>query len=129
MINYCQMTKFSDWLTSQLSEREMSPAELSRLMGKDQGIVSRILSGEREPSNDTLKSIIDALNIPPEAALRAIGLLGPGREDPWVEEMAHKMGKLNPTMRPIAEKLLDTLVDQEQSAGKPKSLKTRNASK
>ena len=57
----------------------MSAARLSRLMGKDQGVISRILSGERNASPETLEAIAHALRVPTELVLRAAGIYGPGR--------------------------------------------------
>jgi transcriptional regulator with XRE-family HTH domain len=109
------MTKFSDWLTNQLMEQNMSPAHLSRLMRKDQGVISRILSGERRPSNETIEAIARALKLPPDQVFRAAGILPQkSEEDEWVEKMDYKLKLIrDPVKRQMAEKLLETLTEEE----------------
>ena len=111
------MSTFSDWLTSQLKERKMSPAELSRLIKKDQSVISRILSGERSPANETLDAIAKALKLPPTQVFEAAGILPPkAGEDPWVEQMDLKLRSIkDPNKREIAEKMLDALIDENAS--------------
>ncbi len=55
----------------------MSPAELARLSGKAQAVISRILNNERDPSPETLIAISRALHLPPEIVFRRAGLLPP----------------------------------------------------
>jgi transcriptional regulator with XRE-family HTH domain len=74
------MTTFADWLTQELNQRDMSPADLARAMRKDQGIISRLLRGERNPNPETLTAIARALRLPPETVFRAAGLLPPVSE-------------------------------------------------
>jgi len=69
------MTKFTDWLERELKARDMSPADLSRGMKKDQSVISRIMSGERDPRPETIESICKALGIQVEEGYRAAGLL------------------------------------------------------
>lgn len=112
---YSLMTTFSDWLTSQMRERNISPAELSRLIKKDQSVVSRLLNSERSPANETLEAIARALKLPPEIVFRAAGILPPKAEDDeWVEKQSHKMRLLSSSNRVIAEKILDTLLEESK---------------
>jgi transcriptional regulator with XRE-family HTH domain len=116
------MTTFSDWLTSQLHERNLSPADLSRLIKKDQSVISRILSGERKPANATLEAIAKALKLPPAQVFEAAGILPPkGDTDPWVEKMSHILEMLNPENREMAERLIETMVEQEQAKNNDKN--------
>lgn len=80
MLISCLMTTFADWLTQELNQRDMSPADLARAMRKDQGIISRLLRGERNPNPETLTAIARALRLPPETVFRAAGLLPPVSE-------------------------------------------------
>jgi transcriptional regulator with XRE-family HTH domain len=84
------MTIFSDWLEIELATRKMSPADLARSMRKDQGIISRILNGERFPNPKTLTSIAHALHLPPDNVFRIAGLLPPKPEkDVLIDLIAH----------------------------------------
>jgi transcriptional regulator with XRE-family HTH domain len=68
---------FPDWLQAQLDDRGMTAYKLSKLSGKDQGVISRILSRERNPESDTLIAIAKGLKLPVEVVLRAAGILPP----------------------------------------------------
>lgn len=74
MLVCCQMTNFSDWLTNEIRQRGMSPASLARLMKKDSGVVSRMLSGMRNPSNETLEAVAKALDLPARIVFQAAGV-------------------------------------------------------
>lgn len=127
----CQMTKFSDWLTGQLQSRDISPAQLSRLMHKkDQGIVSRLLRGERKPSTETIDGIARALKLPPEEVFRAAGILPQTSADPWVDQQIYKLSKISdPVLRETAERLIASMVEQEAAATKLKQLKLKKSPK
>ncbi len=129
VVNCCSMTKFSVWLTNKMKEEEMSAARLSRLMGKDQGVISRILSGERNASPETLEAIAHALRMPTESVLRAAGILPPPNNDPWVDEMAFKLSQLDPALRETAGRLINALADQEEASQKAKAFKPKKAEK
>jgi transcriptional regulator with XRE-family HTH domain len=116
MLISCQMaTDFSEWLQNELARRDMTPADLARNAMKDQGIISRIIRRERKPEPETLEAIARAFKLPPEHVFRMAGLL-PLKEntDAWVEEMNHKMGLLDPSKRPMAEKLLNALLEEDK---------------
>ena len=70
------MKKFGDWLSEQLTERNMKPADLTRLSGIDSGVLSNLINNKREqPHVDTCKAIAKALNLPLEQVYRAAGIL------------------------------------------------------
>ena len=116
----CQMTKFSDWLVGQLHTRDISPAQLSRLMHKkDQGVVSRLLRGERNPSTETIDAIARALKLPAEEVYRAAGILPAAQTDTWLEKQNYKLSLItDPTLRETAERLINSLAEQEEAAAK-----------
>ena len=102
-----------------MTERQMSPAELSRLIKKDQSVVSRILNSERSPANETLEAIAHALKLPTKTVFRAAGILPPEPEaDEMVEKLNYKISQLTPGARALAEKLLDALLEED----KPKTV-------
>lgn len=88
-------TDFSEWLSAQLKNRNMSPAELARKAGIDKGIISRTLNRERKPSPESLEAIAHALKLPSEAVFRAAGLLPSGVEaDSLTEEGVYILQQL-----------------------------------
>jgi transcriptional regulator with XRE-family HTH domain len=74
------MTSFPDWLVSELNQRGMTPADLARSTRKDQGVISRMLRGERKPSPETLSAIARALKLSDETVFQAAGILKPRPE-------------------------------------------------
>lgn len=105
------MANFSDWLTKELARRDMSPAKLARLMNKkDQGVISRILSGERNPSNETIKAIAKALKVSERSVFEAAGVIPPAVGNAWAEDMAYKLNQINTSLRPVAEAMIDGLL-------------------
>ena len=127
----CQMTKFSDWLVGQIQARDISPAQLSRLMHKkDQGIVSRLLRGERNPSTETIDAIARALKLPAEEVYRAAGILPAVQTDEWLAQQNYKLSLItDPALRETAERLINSLAEQEEAAAKSRQLKPRKVSK
>lgn len=109
-------TDFSTWLTRQLAQRKISPAALAKASRKSPAIISRILSGERQPAPETLEAIARALSLPPETVFRAAGLLPPR---PAVSEESERAAYLfdsyaNPETRRQALEYLEFLKIQEE---------------
>jgi transcriptional regulator with XRE-family HTH domain len=73
-------TSFSDWLANELSQRNMTQAELAKISGVTPAQISRIISGQRGAGEDALKAIAHALRYPAEVVFRAAGLLPPAPE-------------------------------------------------
>lgn len=72
----CMQDSVADWLKKEMADRGLKPAELARAMGnKDEGSVSRILSGERKVGPDLAKALARALQLPQTTVFRAAGLL------------------------------------------------------
>jgi transcriptional regulator with XRE-family HTH domain len=105
--------EFNDWLLNQLRERSWSQADLARASGLTRGGVSNYING-RTPDEAALRKIAKALKLSPEAVFRAAGVLPPTINDPWAEQMNHKIGQLSGTRREMAERLLDTLLDEQE---------------
>jgi transcriptional regulator with XRE-family HTH domain len=68
-------TTFPAWLKNQIKEHGVSQAEFSRRSNLSPSQVARLLSGERNPGEDSLRAIADTLGIPIEAVYRAAGRL------------------------------------------------------
>lgn len=117
-ITFLQMKKFSDWLVSELAKQQISAAQFSRLSRKDQGVISRLLSGERNPSNKTILAIAVALKLPAEMVFRAAGVLPPKPDsDPWKEEMRHLLDGIMMEDREIIRKILRSYADKTTGPG------------
>lgn len=118
------MDNFGTWLLKELEHRKISQSDLSRMSGLSRGTISNLISGARGRGPDSIEAIARALKIPQEQVFRAAGLLPKeDKDDTWVEEMNHKMKLLPPAMRPIAEKLLNSLLEDAEPAPSKKKAK------
>ena len=66
---------FSEWLQTELDQRNWSKADLSRASGISPAHITRIMKREQSPGPDTCNSIARALKMPPEVVFRLAGLL------------------------------------------------------
>lgn len=71
------MNNFSEWLTKELEEKGMSQADLSRAVKVTTAQMSRIISGQRSASNETLVSIAHALHLRPILVFEKAGEIPP----------------------------------------------------
>ena len=109
------MDNFGAWLLQELERREMSQSELSRVSGLSRGTLSNLISGTRGRGPDSIEAIARAFKMPPEHVFRMAGLLPQKADtDEWVEEMNHKMGLLDHAKRPMAERLLNALLEEDK---------------
>ena len=89
------MDNFGIWLLQELEAKNMTQAKLARACGISTAQMSRIVSGSRGVSNDTLIAMADALQISRESILRAAKLLPllPER-DINIERIHHLLGSI-----------------------------------
>jgi transcriptional regulator with XRE-family HTH domain len=67
--------KFSVWLLNEIQSRGWSQAELARRAGSSRTAISDVISEKHPAGFDLCIGIAQALKYPPEAVLRAAGLL------------------------------------------------------
>jgi transcriptional regulator with XRE-family HTH domain len=70
-------TSISEWLANAINASGLSQAELSRKSGVSAAHITKVLNGERGLGETALRSIAEALHIPPEQAFRDVGFLPP----------------------------------------------------
>lgn len=123
--------EFLQMIKVHMKEENLGIRELARRIGVSHPTITDIVTYGNMPSFDTCNKLSKWLNISEEAGLRKSGLLPLKPEsDEWVEEMNNKITQIkDPTRREMAKKLLDTLVEDEQSGqnqhqGKPKTKST-----
>jgi transcriptional regulator with XRE-family HTH domain len=113
---------FSEWLLLMLEKKDWSQADLARAAKVSRSAISEIISEQRQIGKRTATSIANALKLPPEQVFRAAGLLPPEKdEDPWVEDMSHKISKLSPGLRSITERFVNGMLDEEEKQSKTKT--------
>lgn len=120
-----KVNTFSEWLLMTLENKEWSQADLARAAKVSRSAISEIISGNRQVGKSTATAIAHALKLPPEQVFRAAGLLPPETEDPWADEMAHKLSQLSPSLRGVAERFINSMVEQEEAEEKSKSKSNR----
>lgn len=69
------MSDLIDWIEEELTRKGWNRNDLSIRSGVDSGYLSRILNRERGYGPDTVLSIAQALDLPPELAFRKAGWL------------------------------------------------------
>jgi len=124
-------SEFLQMIKAHMKEENLGIRELARRIGVSHPTITDIVTYGNMPSFDTCNKLSKWLNISEEAGLRKSGLLPLKPDtDEWVEEMNDKITQIkDPTRREMAKKLLDTLVEGEQSKhdqqqGKPKTRST-----
>lgn len=112
------MNTFSDWLFSQMQAKGWSQSDLARHAGVTRTAISDVLSGRRKAGNELCTAIALALQIPPEEVFRAAGILKTKSDDPWADKMAYRISQLTGSRRSIAEKLIESLLSEEENDNK-----------
>ena len=109
--------EFLQMIKARMKEENLGIRELARRIGVSHPTITDIVTYGNMPSFDTCNKLSKWLNISEEAGLRKSGLLPLKPEtDEWVEEMNDKIVQIkDPTRREMAKKVLDTLVEDEQS--------------
>ena len=115
--------KFTDWLMLNMREREWSQSDLARASGLTRQAISYYLGDKsKSPDEIALRKLARAFQIPPEQVFRAAGLLPPKpADDPWVDEMAHKLGLLPQGLRNVAGRFINSLIEGEEANGNGKT--------
>ena len=52
--------QFIEWLVNEMARRDLSQAELARLSGLSQAMISHLISGKRQPGDATLRTLVRA---------------------------------------------------------------------
>jgi transcriptional regulator with XRE-family HTH domain len=68
-------TDFPTWLLLEMQKRNWNQSDLSRKSGVSSGQISRLLSGNRNPTHESLISFAKAFNLPEENVFRAAGFI------------------------------------------------------
>lgn len=66
---------FSEWIQSELDKRAWRQADLAERAHMSSSLVSKLMSGQRNPGPDTCRAIARAFGMPPEEVQRHAGLL------------------------------------------------------
>ena len=112
------MNNFGEWLTKELEEKGMSQADLSRAVKVTTAQMSRIISGQRSASNETLVSIADALHLRPILVFEKAGELPSAPSDLSEDQqnIIHQVTQVddNKTLRMISAMLEQALEEKSR---------------
>ncbi len=110
---YYQKTMgFSEWLVSELEQRGWSRSEAARRGGISPSMFDKVINGYAKPGVKFLEGVATAFGISfYEVTVHLQGQGNTGNEDAWTEEMNRKIKLLPPATRPVAEKLLNALLE------------------
>lgn len=104
---------FIKWLDEMEAKKGWSDYRLSVETGLSSSVFSKARQGIL-PKWDALVRIAKAFDVPPTTAFQKAGLLPPPKNnDPWVEDMNHKISQLTGNRREMAERLLETLLMEQ----------------
>jgi transcriptional regulator with XRE-family HTH domain len=111
------MNKLKIWLLQELEKRNMSQSDLAKTSGLTRQAISYYLGDKsKRPDDEALNKIAHALRIHPKKIYEAAGILPPElEEDPWVDMMNYKIRNLPIEAREIAERLINTVAEQEEA--------------
>lgn len=84
-------TRFAEWILHELEVREWSQSDLARNSNISTSQITRILNGQRNAGEETVRAFAKALKLPPEQVFRAAGLLPPKPEvNELIEQIIHE---------------------------------------
>lgn len=117
----------ADWVRSERTrpDRNWSQTDLADRMGKVKSVVNKIESGSNEATLETLALLAKVFGYPVTVVLDLLGYDVNMGDDQWVEGMNHKMGQLDPAKRPIAERLLNALLEEDVTVPAVKKVKSK----
>jgi len=119
MSNMVDKVNFPIWLEEKIKGTGLSVSAFAIKARVHRQDLWNYINKGVEPKEDKLIAIAKGLDIPPRIVFEAAGRYYPDMQkidDPWVAEMDHKIKKLPLSLRPIAETLLDSLLEQEEKA-------------
>ena len=124
------LSDFVNWLNFVMNEKGINQSDISRAGFVTRQAVSALFTFQiKSVGVDMCRAISMATGIPLEDVYRKAGLLPDNPGDPWADEQSRRLSQItDPALRSWAEKLIDTVIDQEKSNSAAK-LKTKTAEK
>jgi transcriptional regulator with XRE-family HTH domain len=126
MSNMVDKVNFPIWLEEKINETGLSMSAFAIKARVHRQDLWNYINKGVEPKEDKLIAIAKGLGIPARVIFEAAGRYYPDVQkvdDPWVETMEHKIKKIPASLRPIAETLLDSLLEQEEKMTAAKTRK------
>jgi len=124
------MSNFSEWLRNEIDKRKISQSDLARMLQVTPAQVSRILSGERSTTAETLTEIAHILKISPITIFRRAGLLptiANGDEALNFSDWEYLLSQLPSEDQEELRQIAELKIERRQKQNSLKSLKHRKA--
>jgi transcriptional regulator with XRE-family HTH domain len=111
--------EFSEWLQSEIQQRDWSAIDLSKVAKSDASYIYRVINKERSPGNDFCRAIAQAFSIPEQEVFIRAGLMTrPKDYDPNTARLAHNIANLSDEERRIIETMINSLNHKKEPAKK-----------
>jgi transcriptional regulator with XRE-family HTH domain len=121
---------FGEWLKQELEQKRITQSDLAQMIGVHPPQVSRIISGERATTPETLISIAHALKLSPITIFRKAGLLPQGPENEIkFEDWKFLLDQLTPEEEEEMRQIAIMKIERHKKNGSLKSLKPKRAGK
>lgn len=113
---------FSEWLTARMQEKGWSNADLANAAGINRQVIWGWLNRNKKPSQEMLKAIAKALELPVEQVYRAAGGLPPiSDDDEWIEMIEAEARQLPNDLKESVWRTAKSLREMIESRGKKKN--------
>jgi transcriptional regulator with XRE-family HTH domain len=116
--------EFSEWLVDELDERGWSRSEAARRGGISASMLDKVINGHSKPGVRFIEGIAKAFKMSSAEVMMHVSKQK--TDDPWIDEMEMKLRRLSPGLRSVADRLIDGLVEEEESNQKTKT-RTKSA--
>ena len=111
--------RFSEWLVEELDKRGWSRSEAARRGGLSASMFDKVINGYSKPGVKFIEGIARAFKMSSAEVMMHVN--NNGTDDPWVQEMDLKLQQLPPHLRNVASRMLDSLIESEESQKQTKA--------
>ena len=116
---YQKTMDFSEWVVAELDERGWSRSEAARRGGISPSMFDKVINGQAKPGLKFIEGIARAFKMSSAEVMMHVS--NRTTNDPWVEEMSHKLTLIPSGLRTVAGKFIDSMVQGEEAEEKPRS--------
>lgn len=111
---------FGEWLDKQLKKKGWSGYKLAGKIDVDPSYINHLIHNRRNPSNDLIEKIAEALGLPPEEVYIAAGskLTKKSPNEKSLERLYYRLSKLGEDDLSKAESFVNYLYESNEGTGK-----------
>jgi transcriptional regulator with XRE-family HTH domain len=105
--------EFSEWIVKELEKRGWSRSEAARRGNISPSMFDKVINGSSKPGIKFIEGIAKAFKISSSEVMMHINKKKMG--DQWVEEMNYRLILLKPGLRGVAERFINSLLEEEEA--------------